>query len=1191
MDDIRGVCDTLRESSNTDPYCLLDSQIKPLVMSFNTMDMYHPDIKNWINNTFPRQGLQYYHGDSIRLPQCGPLHEAALGLHIFMGGMNSTTGFTSSENNFAVMCPVVVFKGKTNFNCQYMCYPVFSLPKITCRSDTNSLPAESFNVNYSVDMYGGEIILEPEANLIAEPEYRFQEYLRRKEQMERCIDQSMQDHITMALSHCPTMAMCRMRKEAPDLKKLLNQRETITDFVYGEIRKQKDEFCSWTLDPISVDGALQDAYFSLLNDTLSSTKPDFIVTTPEIADIIATGRRHQVEARDVLYTVAYGGDESSFMTNHIVPYKALQHKVGLETYSVSVCGRDFPILQVPHLRREDNTTSNAFEQTHGFWCFNEIGYLPKFGGTIDDYKRVDRTKIKVTDLRIGTDGTFSMDDCLRKGGFLLPETYNRFRYQEMLASNPTLQEKLFKETNESGLIDALDGDLPLNSPYNLYFPSSKVRFQNRGDERQRCYFRSTGIFGNRAAFDNWHPPAGDISSAKDFLAKRFKLRPDILDGVLSYAKRCSEIVWTEDDVRLLVQMSRKKTSLLRMTVWECIADPSFKMIIQDMIRNKGYSKFACMPRYQEKLAEVANVLLQSNAHLCDIANIVDTDMLMVRTVRADLEKIIHFRSDLTQFAKKILSVGNRTDLPHGILTSCPPSIPVMDRPESSADWKAEEDDSDKLVCFTSRLFLLCIAPLIFTHVYNVENERARKDENIVIYEFENPDPNVSHTLKTEEFHQPYFKDGFLTSMPPMFNQVDIEEDGTDESDPVKLVVLVKDVSAQDPLYRFDLDILKEETDSDTFKHQVDARTRNFFDHSLARRLKHHRQIDDEPFVVKVVAVIHNMTSYTPQVEAILGHSCLMNRKYRIIRHCTLQTASIGMYRGGKDNLMYAVGNLSTDTKLTSNNEIHITQRVHGGCFIIDPFSCGRVIQNVVSKGLVSGMTSTLANIHTHVRDGNGSRMKNEWWRNLAFPVEALPGRHPIQDQHYFVPLNGRHLIENYNEHGNDLTQIDYVAPQDGWYSENMYSTRGYSEAHLIYASLLSGSTSPLPLYSNVEMNGLSKIHNAATTERKEMAGRVATEITVVNPVFSGSSNLGFLERQIYHSDSSTDTFASDGWASFSPLKKNSCSNAGFVDALNLSHRRGDRGIKTLDGRHEGVDEGMAPYRTGVKGIYSTERQR
>jgi hypothetical protein len=1187
MENIIGVCDNLPSSSNIDPYCLHDGQMKPWVMSFNTMDMFHPDIKNWVYNTLPKYGVQYFHGDSVRLPECGPIHEAAFGLHIFMGGMNSTTGFTSSENNFAVMCPVVVFKGKMKFSCQFMSYPVFSLPKITCRSDTNSLPAESFKVEYSVDMYGGEIVLEPEANLIAEPEYRFQEYLRRKEQMERCIDQSMQDHITMALSRCPTMAMCRMRKEAPDLKKLLQQRETVTDFVYGEIRKQVDEFCSWTLDPISIDGALQDAYFSLLNDTMSNSRPDFIVTTPEIADIIATGRRFRVEPRDVLYTVAYGGDESSFMTNHIVPYQALQHKVGLETASVSVCGREFPILQVPHLKRENNTTSNAFEQTHGFWCFNEIGYLPKFGGIIDDYKKVDRTRIKVTDLRIGTDGTFSMDDCLRKGGFLLPETYNRFRYQIMLSSDMGLQDMLCNETDESSLIDLIDGDLPLDSKYNLYFPSSKVRFQNKNQSSglppNRCNFRSTGIFGNRASFNNWHPPKGDLFSAKDFLAKRFKLRPGMLDRVFSYAKGCSEIAWTKADVKWLIQLNTGRTPLSDMSIQQCLADPSFRLIIQDMIQNKGFSKFACMPRFVEKLAAVANVLLQSNEELCRHANIGKDDMFVMRTVRSDIEKIVHFRSDLIQFAKKILSVANKTNLPHGLLTSCPPSTPVMNRPALSRDWKNVEDAINKDIRFAYRLYLLCIAPLIFTHVYSIDSND--RDENIVVYEFPNPDPKVPPALKTERFQQPYFKDGFLTSMPPMFNSVEvgeIGEDGGEETEEPKATFDVRDVSEYDPLYRFDLDIIKDKTYS---------RNSNFFDHFVSHRYQYLRQIDDEPQVVKATAAILNMTSYTPQVESVLGHSCLMNRKYRIVRHCTLQTASIGLYRGGKENLMYAVGNLSTDTKLSANNEISITQRVHGGCFIIDPYSCGRVIQNVVSKGLVSGMTSTLANVHTHVRDGGGSRMKNEWWNNLAYVVEALPGRHPIQDQHYFIPLNGRHLMENYNENGNDLTKIDYVAPQDGWYSENMYSTRGFSEAQLIFGTLLNGSGRQLPIYSSTEMNGLSEIHNSATVDRKEMAGKIANEVHVVNPVFSGQSNLGFLERQIYHSDSATDTFASDGWASFSPLKKNSCSNSGFVDALNLSLRRGDRGIKVLDGRHQGVDENTAPFRTGVKGIYPTERTR
>ena len=106
-----------------------------------------------------------------------------------------------------------------------------------------------------------------------------------------------------------------------------------------------------------------------------------------------------------------------------------------------------------------------------------------------------------------------------------------------------------------------------------------------------------------------------------------------------------------------------------------------------------------------------------------------------------------------------------------------------------------------------------------------------------------------------------------------------------------------------------------------------------------------------------------------------------------------------------------------------------------------------------------------------------------------------------------------------------------------------------------------------------------------------MAGRIAEEVHVVNPVFSGRSNLGFLERQIYQSDNASYTFASDGWPSYSPLKKNSCSSSGYVDALNISLRRGDRGIKMLDDTYRGVDEKMAPFRTGVKGIFPTERTK
>ena len=469
--------------------------------------------------------------------------------------------------------------------------------------------------------------------------------------------------------------------------------------------------------------------------------------------------------------------------------------------------------------------------------------------------------------------------------------------------------------------------------------------------------------------------------------------------------------------------------------------------------------------------------------------------------------------------------------------------------------------------------MLCIAPLVFKFIYAIGNEYGA-DIQLKEYHFHNPDSgHAAYNEEDEIFKQPHFANSFMTNVPVYHS--------------VQNKFQVREVSAYDPLYSFDLDILRTQD-------YMLSRNKNFFDHFVSHRYQYLRDTDDEPFAVKVVAAFLNMIRYVPNVEEHIGHDCLMNRKYRIVRQCSLQVGMVGVYRGGKENMMYAVGNLSTVTKQTAHNGIEIVQRVQGNCFIVDPLSAGRVLPNTVSKGLNSGMTSTLANVHGHVK--GTSRLPDRWWTNMAYVVEALPGMHPLNDQHHFVPLNGRHLQDNLNMAGFDLTKPDLVGHfSGGWCAENMYSLKGYSEAHLIFNVLSKGRHAGLPLYDDkFESKGVSHIHRKATCERKEMAGKIVERMDVENPTytaFSASSNIGFLEKQRYNCTDPSCRFACECWPSKSPLKQHSCSDHRFVETLYLNHRRTDRGVKVLDSTYSKYDEMSAPFRTAVKGRFTTENTK
>ena len=1153
--------------NNEDPFNFRHPAINRLIKSFNTENPQHPYILNMIYKNDPN--THQYHGlsNTMRSQDVSPISDCLLSYHLFMESINSRNGFTSKENLMCVICPICVFKDKQKFSCRFTKYPSLSLDPASVRSDLKSLPAESYKVEFSVDMFGVKIEIDPEVLLICTPESRAIEFQKRKLQISNSINQTMQEQICIKLAGVPSITESRLRNESPSLKSLLENPENVSDFVYGEIQKEVFEFCSWSLNPVYVNAALEDAYTILESEDLGTGKPEFVVTTPDVASLIADVKSYNTKPTHVLYTVKFASDDGEYIPGDIRPYEGVSKEISLETLAVTVSGRVLPIIQVPHLLSETKRRYNTFEHDVEFKVFNEIGQISKSTNTqVDDFKSVDKTKIRVTDLHLGEDGQFNMDDCLRMGGFLLPQTYDRKEYERMCRMVPGLLQLLLN-LNESDLIDLIgNGPLPPNSKFNLFFPSSKVRFrlEQINGEEQIGQFRSTGIFGNRPSFDNWHPPYGDIEAAKDWIAKRMFLNSVDVDKVVDYLKKCSIITWTEQDLSHLY-------SLLKFTTSEELVDQfnasnvDMIYIVKDLIGNKGFSKFVGMPRFIESLYVIISSLQQNKDKLMEMLRIPEDDIFLYRTITEELQHIILFREKLFMLSKRFLDLCTRIDLPSGLLTECPPSTPILNIPVDNK-WKDAENNVDRNIRFTYRFLQLCIYPQVFKYIYSFDTET----ENLIDFDFENPNKNNTQA-KLERFRQPFYPYGFLTNVPPniLCNTHFIQASGN---------VYVQDVSAYDPLYRFSIDILKDGKYS---------RSDNFFDHFVSHRCQYLRTLENESNMTRIVAAFLNMVSYTPNVERIMGHKCLMNRKYRIIRSCQLRVAMAGVYRSGYENILYAVGNLSTVTKQTANNGIMVSHRINGNCIIPDPPSCGTLISNAVSKGLVSGMTSTLANIHDNL--SSSFRLKQDWYKNLAYVVEALPGRHPVWDQHHIIPLNGRHLFENFNSAGFDITRIDNVAKENGgWYSENMYSLRNYSEAHLIFCDLFPKNN--IPLYNrngNMGYDGLKQLMQRAQMERKQMAGRIVETRTTPTTVFCRNSNIGFLERQL-HPCSNNSMLSSDRWLSKSPLKENSCSDTRFVETLHLTRRRTDRGIKVLDEKCEGYNDITAPFLNGLKGMYGTE---
>lgn len=1158
-------------NTSLDPLNFRVDYVQRGVSSFNTEQPLHPVLRSYLYGQEQKDQIFHSLGKSIREQDVGPLCDAFLGLHLFMGGINSRTGFTSTHNDFSVLAPIVLFKGKQKFTCKYQNYPIYTAGPTTVRSDAACLPAESYETSFSVDMFGLKIVIEPEANLLCTPEARLEEYNRRKEQVEKSIYQTMQEQITHALANCPTLTMMRLRNDYPTVSKLFNLKENLRDFVYSEIQRESRDFCSWTLNAISPQGALQDAFSSLMTESKHGHKPDYIVTTPEVADFIANVDNYQTTATDVLYTVIFKDDKGIFQPGNIVPYEGVNKKVSLNTRAVTVNGTVLPILQVPHLNRESNNHYNMFEHNESFWVFNELGYNSGLhNATVGDFKPVVRTSIRVTDLHKGRDGKFTMSSCLKCGGGLLPETYDRNKYDMMLNMVPGLKRFIDEKTNETGLLEFIGKKLPMNSPYVYYFPSPKVRYHPQPNSRSN--FRSTGIYGNRPSFDNWHPPAGDIEAAKDWLANKAHLNDHDLDDLESYLRTCAVQNWSEIDLHTMMQINEKYPTAKALGAADLDA-ASIQLLLNELTNSQGYSKFVGIPRYFEGIAKLAARQINRGRGPED------------QESKTHLSKIVAAREALFRVARRLTSLFPRIDIPDGIITDCPTSIPsydILDDPNIGGDM-----DRDTIA--TYKIYSHCIVPLLFSRLYTLEFN-GEKDINFVNYTLPNPARKDGFRPDNETFRQPFFKYGFPTSS-------DISDIMTGHlggsSNGARQITGIIDVTAYDPLFKYDVDVINDGAYS---------RYDNFFDHFVSHRFDYLRKTSDEKFAVRAMAALLNMTRYSPIIEEVIGHDTLMNRKYRIIRQCNMTVGMVGLYAGGKENMMYAVGNMSTVSKATANNGIDITTRVSGNCFIIDPISSGRVIHNAVSKSVNSGMTTTLIDVPKYVKSRTEHNLPDNWWKNAAFVVEALPGGHPLKDQHHFIPLNGRHLPQNYNSAGFDLCKIDVVGCHPGgWYTENPYATQGYSEAQLIYGELL--ERSKVPLYDkNSVTEGIQNIHQRATIDRKEVAGKVVSIVNDLPPMssFSGRSNIGFLERQYIdgrdsycnpHEKGGALSEDNDAWLSKSPLKENSSSETRFAEALRLNSKRFDAGVAVMESAYGTNNIRSQPLKTAVKGRFTTEHTK
>ena len=192
-----------------------------------------------------------------------------------------------------------------------------------------------------------------------------------------------------------------------------------------------------------------------------------------------------------------------------------------------------------------------------------------------------------------------------------------------------------------------------------------------------------------------------------------------------------------------------------------------------------------------------------------------------------MNRIISAWAALFRVADRLNGLVSRVDIPEGILTDCPSSILAYDMDPNDDTGNNTEESCNSNSKAAYRFYQLCIVPLVFKYIYALE-QKEKTCIKFLKYRVVNQMRKHMYRGEEETFLQPYFNTGFVSNVPPATLQKGFEEFNTGSDHPD---YDLREVSAYDPLFNFDLDIIKDEKYS---------REHNFFDHFVSHRYKNLR---------------------------------------------------------------------------------------------------------------------------------------------------------------------------------------------------------------------------------------------------------------------------------------------------------------------------------------------------------------
>ena len=846
--------------------------------------------------------VQYQYSNTVTLDETTPVDVTALPSRIFFGALNTYDGYLGQHNDLRYPFPVVMLDSqRSKIMWQHRQYKEEVLPQVTVRSIVPSLRNREQTCEIHLQQIGGGVELTIESIVHGDDVKVQSEILRRILQLELSFAMTMNFHMTNALATAPSLIcryLQRMWNEADDMLK--GTHPNPAKWVDQVLSRQLLSFCPSQVGRVSKRHPIRDLINSLKITSPADDKGTlFLATTSTVAELLMESNETMPfpESQRVFYLE---DDRSNRKT-----FKPLQSFPGvgkIEEWQlpfIQVDGQKIPILKMPDLPDKKGVNRSSFVNFVTAMFATPIGYALSHVPDVAEFRQVDFNAVRMTVFdKGGQDGEIQWHrDILCRSGLNDPALFDPQEYDLSMLSleggeaAATAFRECFKSQEEyDRKVFSQAGITARDREFNLCV-SNHVLYVGRSFGRTipkdgvfsgndpHSKFRATGIDGNRPLCT----VMGYLQAARSAIANMHDIDKGAEKVFKPYIEACLRIPFTKklpktikDDLHIqdkaVLDWVTKVPNLDTLLLDELqkaevgTIEPSLLVILLDVFRGGGISKWMNVPRVFFAILEAANVgAFTASLHtglesLSAIGSFVSSTKF-----QQTVEKLRDVHSAIGSFCRDTMAsfAVEDTNVNAYIFYELATVVPV-------AQNKGEDAATPPAKLWMRRMFLETVMNLLATRLYAIETISV--PESLQFYNYSFQLQVHGNKKRCETYSQPFLPGGFYTTY-----QYD-EDEKTDLG--------FEDFTGCHPLITSKPDGAFGED-----------RKKNFYHSHVSRHFADLRQMYGVPLCERVVAALAMLRPHTPANALTVPRRVQTHAAAQIVRYGEFETHRIVLIRG------------------------------------------------------------------------------------------------------------------------------------------------------------------------------------------------------------------------------------------------------------------------------------------------------